>query len=158
MSEVVVSSDPVATICYMAEEHGPAFPLYQRVLREKSMRGWTWTQLQAETGLARSTFNSWKTQPQPPQPRTINEIADKLGIDRADAMRLAGVLADADELTPQCVVERVVLETEDLPIEMKRDFVRVHRIKGHTVDCNPYPPGESQQQAAPLASLSAAAV
>jgi hypothetical protein len=96
VSEAVVSPGGVATIRYMPDEQHPAYLLYQRVLREKSLRGWTWTQLQEETGLARSTFNSWKTQPQPPVPRTVNEVADRLGIGREEALRLAGILTDGE--------------------------------------------------------------
>jgi hypothetical protein len=65
----------VATIRYMPAEGGaPASALYERIRTEIALRGWTWRELCERTGLARSTFNSWKTQPQPPQARAVNAV------------------------------------------------------------------------------------
>lgn len=143
----------------MADQaRGIALPLFERVSAERAAQGWSWTRLVDRAGVARSTIYKWATNETPPQPATVNAVADVLNIPRAEALRLAGILTDRPpELVPECTVEKVVIETEGLPIEMKRDFVRVHRLRGHSADCNPYAPGESRDESA-LASLSAAAL
>lgn len=154
MSDVVLTAQRVATFGYVSDEQGPAYPLYQRVLREKSLRGWTWTRLQQETGIGRSTFNSWRTQPQPPQPRTVNEIADLLNIPRETALRLAGILTGSDgDLVAECEVERQILATSIDP-EFKREIVLQHRENGHTARCGPFDPAQADLGAlsAPAAS------
>lgn len=134
MTEVVVSCGDVATIRYMAgETAAPALPLYERVKREIALRGWTWTQLTKETKLARSTFNSWKTQPQPPQPRPVNAVADTLGIDRMEALKLAGILTELDP-QPECDIERQLLaRVRDAAPETSPAVIRV-MFEGHRAD------------------------
>jgi transcriptional regulator with XRE-family HTH domain len=74
---------------------GIAYLLYQRVNRELALRGWTHVELQRKSGVARSTISNWATGQQPPTPARVNAVADALGIDRAEALRLAGILTDA---------------------------------------------------------------
>jgi len=52
-------------------------------------------ELRKKTGVARSTITNWQHVEQPPQPRTVNKVADFLGIPREEALRLAGVFSDA---------------------------------------------------------------
>jgi transcriptional regulator with XRE-family HTH domain len=73
---------------------GIAYPLFVRVERERALRGWSATRLHKETGVSRSTIGKWATQPQPPLASTVNAVADALGIERAEALRLAGILTD----------------------------------------------------------------
>jgi transcriptional regulator with XRE-family HTH domain len=73
---------------------GIAYPLYQRVNRELALRGWTHVELQRKSGVARSTVAKWATGQQPPMPDRVNAVADALGIDRAEALRLAGILTE----------------------------------------------------------------
>jgi transcriptional regulator with XRE-family HTH domain len=81
---------------YMPDvQRGIAYPLYQRVGRELALRGWTHVELQRRSGVARSTVSKWATGQQPPLPARVNAVADTLGIDRAEALRLAGILTDA---------------------------------------------------------------
>lgn len=75
-------------------EQGIAYPLYERVERERVLRGWSKTRFHRETGIARSTIDKWATQPKTPQPGTVNVVADSLGIGREEALRLAGILTD----------------------------------------------------------------
>jgi transcriptional regulator with XRE-family HTH domain len=90
---------------YMAR--GIAFPLYERVERERALKGWSSTRLRAESGVSRSTIAKWRTQPNPPLPGTVNAVADALGIGREEALRLAGVLAaDPDPLPDMSADER----------------------------------------------------
>lgn len=73
------------------EQPGPAYPLYERVMRELADRDWTQTQLAEVSGVSRSTVDSWKTQPRPPRTSSIKAVADALRIDRTEAYRLAGI-------------------------------------------------------------------
>lgn len=83
------------TIGYMPDAaRGIAYPLYRRVERERALLGWSSTRLHKETGVSRSTIGKWATQQQPPQPGTVNAVADALGIERAEALRLAGILTE----------------------------------------------------------------
>jgi transcriptional regulator with XRE-family HTH domain len=91
---------------------GIAYPLFLRVERERSLRGWSATRLHNETGVSRSTIAKWATQQQPPQPGTVNAVADALGIERAEALRLAGILTDAPSANPLTEDELDALERE----------------------------------------------
>lgn len=108
----------------------PAHGLYLRVLERLALTGMTKTELRKRTGVARSTIDSWATQTTPPQARTVNKVADALGIDRVEALRLAGILDGApaaeDQLTPLDEFERVALAA-DRPYAAKLDAIRRHR-------------------------------
>ena len=78
-------------------QRGIAYPLWERVERERALKGWSSTRLHSETGISRSTVAKLATQPRPPLPSTVNALADALGIGRETALRLAGVLTDARE-------------------------------------------------------------
>lgn len=43
------------------------------------------------SGVNRQTLTNWRVQPRPPMAQTVNEVADALEIDRAEALRLAGI-------------------------------------------------------------------
>lgn len=121
----------VATIRYMPEHaRGPAFELHRRVLQEVALKGWTKSELRHKTGVARSTVEAWATQPRPPQPRTVNAVADALGIDRTEALRLAGILDETPGREEQMVAldefERAVLAA-DLPESEKEAAILRHR-------------------------------
>jgi transcriptional regulator with XRE-family HTH domain len=55
-----------------------------------------------------------------------------------------------EEMTPQCVVEREVIRTPGIPEDVKRDFVRKHRVRGHNDDCGPFRRAELAQGAGAL--------
>ena len=108
----------------------PAHGLYLRVMERLALTGMTKTDLRRRTGVARSTIDSWATQATPPQARTVNKVADALGIDRVEALRLAGILDDAaagePPLTALDAFERHVLDA-DLPYADKAAAIRRHR-------------------------------
>ena len=79
---------------------GIAYPLYERVERERVLRGWSSTKLHQETGVSRSTIAKWRTQQRPPQPATVFAVADRLGISRTEALSLAGLLTDSRQAGP----------------------------------------------------------
>lgn len=105
-----------ATLHYMPDDaRGIAYPLYVRVQRELALRGITTVELREKTGVARSTITNWRHVEQTPQPRTVNKVADYLGIPREEALRLAGILTDEDVPVPSFVrraVRAYVAETE----------------------------------------------
>lgn len=101
-------------------ESAPAAPFHQAVLRalrdQRKNKLW----LHKETGVARNTINAWATQPRPPQARTVIRVADALGIDHAEALRLAGLapsIAITAEKTPVPLSE---VDTDVLLAEIRR--------------------------------------
>lgn len=70
----------------------PARPLWEHVEGIRVRNGWTKIQLSNLTGVNRQTFANWKTQPQPPLPSTVAEVADALEIPRETALKLAGII------------------------------------------------------------------
>jgi transcriptional regulator with XRE-family HTH domain len=136
---------------------GIAFALYQRVERERALRGLSSIALAESSGVARSTIAKWAIQQNTPQPEKVNAVADVLGIPREEALRLAGILTDqpnSEGIIPECIVEREVLATEGLSDEAKRDFVRAHRAAGHNANCGPFSAtaaGEDEQASLAIA-------
>lgn len=78
-------------------------------------------QLAKKAGVARSTVDGWKTNPRQPLVTTVTDVADRLGIDRQQALRLAGIspaataAQDAEEATDR--LERVFQRYRDDPGE-----------------------------------------
>lgn len=73
----------------------PARPLWERLERIRLDRGWTKVQLARVAGVDRTTLDKWRHQPRSPQPPTVKAVAEKLGIDSDEALRLAGITAPA---------------------------------------------------------------
>ena len=109
----------------------PAHGLYLRVMERLALTGMTKTELRKRTGVARSTIDSWATQATPPQARTVNKVADALGIDRVEALRLAGILdetsAPAPQIVPLDAFERAVSADERLSDAEKTAAILRHR-------------------------------
>ena len=76
------------------EGRGPAYPLYERVMQELHGRDWTQVQLAEASGVARSTIDGWQDSARPPTAKTVRAVADILGIDRVEALQLAGFSAE----------------------------------------------------------------
>ena len=74
---------------------------FHLVMETTALKGWTKAELSDRSGVARSTIDGWARNPRPPQARSVVAVADTLGIDRAEAVRLAGIVtvgpAHADE-------------------------------------------------------------
>ncbi|MEV0584038.1 helix-turn-helix transcriptional regulator [Nonomuraea sp. NPDC050310] len=73
------------------DRRGPAYPLYERVLKELNTLNWTQEQFKAHSGVARSTIAKWRYQPRSPQASTVKAVAQALGIPEGEALRLAGI-------------------------------------------------------------------
>jgi transcriptional regulator with XRE-family HTH domain len=109
----------------------PAYGLYVRVQERLALTGMTKTDLRKKTGVARSTIDSWATQATPPQARTVNKVADALGIDRMEALRLAGILdtgpADGEpQIVPLDAFERAAMAA-DRPYAERVAAIMRHR-------------------------------
>jgi len=75
----------------------PARAWYRRVTEAIALRGWSKAELSDRAGVARSTIDGWQRNPRKPQAKSVNAIADVLGIDRAEALRLAGIVGEPQE-------------------------------------------------------------
>ncbi|GAA3209566.1 helix-turn-helix domain-containing protein [Nonomuraea helvata] len=69
---------------------GPARPFYERVNHERIRRGWTQLKLAEQSGVDRATIHRMRSAK--PQPDTVFALAETLGIDRDEALRLAGLV------------------------------------------------------------------
>lgn len=101
-------------------DRAPAAPFHAAVMAALKTRGMTKSQLHQKSGVARSTLDTWKTQPRAPQPGTVLAVADALGIDRGEALRLAGVLADTKAAVEGTTVDLSDVDTDVLLAEIRR--------------------------------------
>lgn len=112
-----------ATTCSMAQAvgRGVAYEFWRRVEAERADRGWSKTELAQRTAIPISTLNRLQDSTRAPYARTVNKLADMLGIDREDAHRLAGIVPGEDEIpTERADVTQVDLDDLDSEIEMIR--------------------------------------
>jgi transcriptional regulator with XRE-family HTH domain len=72
----------------------PALAWYSRVTEAIALRGWSKAELSERAGVARSTIDGWQRNPRRPQAKSVNAVADTLGIGRAEALRLAGIVGE----------------------------------------------------------------
>jgi hypothetical protein len=101
-------------------EGAPAARFHEAVLRVLQEQGRSKNWLHNKTGVARSTVDAWAIQPRPPQARTVLAVAEALGMDRTDALRLAGVLADLTVDINDEAVALTELDTDVLLAELRR--------------------------------------
>lgn len=85
------------TIHDMSTAPAPARAWYDTVTETIAVRGWSVAQLAQRSGVARTTIYGWRDNPRKPQSKSVNAVADALGIPRERALRLAGVIAAAPE-------------------------------------------------------------
>ena len=88
------------TILYMNAGRPPARPWYDLVTEASAIKGWSVTELARRAGVGRPTIYGWRDNLKKPQARPVNAVADSLGIDRARAVRLAGIISDGSEPEP----------------------------------------------------------
>ncbi|MGH3585304.1 MAG: helix-turn-helix domain-containing protein [Pseudonocardia sp.] len=69
----------------------PALPWWERLEDLRMDKGWSRVQLAQKAGVARTTVDGWKSNPRAPLVTTVVEVADRLGIERQEALRLAGL-------------------------------------------------------------------
>lgn len=122
------------------QTRAPARPLYDRLRRIQIDRGWTNVQLAEKAGVSRGTIANWRTQPRPPLPTTVKDVAERLGIPYREALELAGI-----DVAEDAAVTRVRQRLADIDV--------THADVRLTVIVNPddpepdEPPGGFQNQA-----------
>ena len=94
----------------------PARPFWLRMERERKRLGWTKSKLASAVGASRATLDRLETQPNRPLASTVTRIAELLGIDRDEALQLAGLLEAADVPTAPTHIPSVQ-QLQDAEIE-----------------------------------------
>jgi transcriptional regulator with XRE-family HTH domain len=80
----------------MYEERSPARPWFDLVMEQIAIKGWSVTELARRSGVGRPTIYRWRDGTETPQARPVGLVADALGIPRPQAVRLAGIITDAE--------------------------------------------------------------
>lgn len=114
-----------ATTRYMSDR-APAAAFHAAIKAALDQMGRTQVWLSKETGIPRSTLNAWKTQPRPPYAKTVIRVADALGMDRNEALRLAGRESDVRVALEDQVVSLDEVRTDDLLAEIRRRIVEAN--------------------------------
>lgn len=81
-------------------DHAPARPWYDLVVETAAVKGWSIADLGSRSGVARTTIYGWRANRGKPQSKSVNAVADVLGIPRERALRLAGVIAAEPQPPP----------------------------------------------------------
>jgi transcriptional regulator with XRE-family HTH domain len=68
----------------------PGRPLWLAAERKRVAEGWTKGELVQRAGIGRVTYDRLESQSNPPIGRTVKKVADAIGMDYEDALRLAG--------------------------------------------------------------------
>jgi transcriptional regulator with XRE-family HTH domain len=103
----------------------PALPLWNCVEGIRIREGWSKVQLARRLGMDRGTISNWQTQPLPPLASTVKTVAERLGIDHEDALRLAGVVtppmtpSDAVARADEVIAERVPDKLSEVIAEVR---------------------------------------
>lgn len=105
----------------LADGRGVAYEFWRRVEAERADRGWTKSELADRTGIPISTLNRLRDSTRAPYARTVNTLADTLGIKRDEAARLAGIVPGDDEPPNQRAdaVPNLDDDLEDLDFEVE---------------------------------------
>ena len=81
-----------------------------------AVKGWSIAELGTRSGVARSTVYGWRDNPGRPQAKSVNAVADVLGIPRDRALRLAGIIGTTPGKEPNPTIPKTLLraiESED---------------------------------------------
>lgn len=77
----------------MSADRAPARDWYNLAAETAAVKGWSMADLSNRSGVARSTIYGWRDNSGKPQAKSVNAVADALGIPRERALRLAGIIA-----------------------------------------------------------------
>lgn len=109
----------------MQDERPPARPWFDLVAARIAVRGWSIAELARRARVSRPTIYGWRDNINKPQPGPVNAVADLLGIPREQALRLAGVIAAAEEPAerspPTLLDERIGREDAELVRQALRE-------------------------------------
>lgn len=65
---------------------------YEAINNRQLQLGWSTTELERISGIDRSTIRRLKNGKRPPLPGTVRKLADAVGMDRTEALQVAGLL------------------------------------------------------------------
>lgn len=105
----------------------PALPLYKEILARLLTAGETKTWLSRTSGVSRGSIDNLAKQPRPPYAGTVVALADTLGIDRDEALRLAGVFAAETTTPPSTPLELHEVSSDVLVAEINRLAAELRR-------------------------------
>ncbi|MFI6510044.1 helix-turn-helix domain-containing protein [Streptosporangium sp. NPDC050855] len=103
----------------------PAAPFHALVVSTLKRQGKNMTWLGQRSGVSRNTIGNWAKQPRPPQPGTVLQVADALGIEHDRALQLSGLtdapppplgedLADLSTVPTDALVDQLRLIGDEL--------------------------------------------
>lgn len=118
----------------MNPTRGVAYAFWLDLERLRLDRGWTQVELAERAKVPRSTINRLKDSARPPYVKTVHKLADAVGLDRDEAVQLAG-LKPAAEVQPAIADLRAELEREiqaigesnDIPEPIKQAMIKEAR-------------------------------
>jgi transcriptional regulator with XRE-family HTH domain len=110
----------------MSDQRPPARPWYDLIIETIALKGWTKAQLADRAGISRPTIDNWRTNPRAPQARSVNAVADVLGISRDRALRLAGIISEPQ---PEPLVHPELAESlrKHVPDDAERIIAELER-------------------------------
>lgn len=96
----------------MSADHAPARELYDLAVQTTAVKGWSIADLASKSGVARSTIYGWRDNSGKPQAKSVNAVADALGIPRERALRAAGIIASArpEPAMPKSLLREIMAE------------------------------------------------
>ena len=134
----------------MSADQAPAREWYNLIVETAAVKGLSIADLASRSGVARTTVYGWRDNPGKPQAKSVNAVADALGIPRERALRAAGIIARAgpepEPAIPKSLL-RAIMDADDLtPEERPAVIAAVERTlakeRGGT---DPSPPAPQPQ-------------
>lgn len=114
----------------MSADHAPARELFDLAVQTTAVKGMSIADLASKSGVARSTIYGWRDNSGKPQAKSVNAVADVLGIPRERALRAAGIIAGAEpEPEPEIPgsLLREIMNTPGLTEEGRRAVIAAIR-------------------------------
>jgi transcriptional regulator with XRE-family HTH domain len=103
-------------------ERGVAYHFWVRVKAEQAARGWTDSELNRRSGIARNTITGLETRKRV-EAATINALADALDIPRAEAHQLAGLVPGGDRPGRPVTVREAILADPTYTEEQRKTML-----------------------------------
>lgn len=105
----------------------PGRPLYDHVVELLARQGRTKSWLAQRAGVSRVTLENWSKQPKPPQSATVLAVADALGMDHDEALRLAGLIPGGTTIPGGAPTELHEVPSDALVAEINRLAAELRR-------------------------------
>lgn len=126
----------------MSADHAPARELFDLAVQTTAVKGMSIADLASKSGVARSTIYGWRDNSGKPQAKSVNAVADALGIPRERALRAAGIITSArpEPAIPKSLL-RDIMETEGLTDEERQAVIAAVERTLRGEPAAPPPPG-----------------